>query len=186
MLRRSGLSLGACAVALAVAIAGSVPAAAAGSPPAAGRGRVPQVMRPIGAAAAPSVTNGSGGFVPYEGGRVQHQPTVYLDYWGAAWSDGAADGAGYTGAQARTYIETFLRAIGGSTWFSTQTQFCDGVQRGTTACDNMGTHVGAVRLGATWNDTSTPVADEAHVAAEAEAAAAHPNAANVERLLPGP
>jgi len=72
-------------------------------------------MRPVGAAgqgtanaikrAAP--TNGTGSLI-YGNGPVQRQPQLFLDFWGAEWTNGTMDAGGFTGATAQTYIQTFL------------------------------------------------------------------------------
>jgi len=185
---RLRLGLVACTVTLVVALLSAVPASAA-SPRASwtGKGK-PHIMRPVGAAgqgtanaikrAAP--TNGTGSLI-YGKGPVQRQPQVFLDFWGAEWTNGTTDAGGFTGATAQTYIQTFLHDIAGSAWFGSQTQYCDSTTPGATTCAANLPHVGTTSPNINvWNNTSTtPIPTDLGIFNEADAAAAHFGLQNV-------
>src|SRR5215471_10084075 len=185
---RLRLGIVACTVTLGVALLGAVPASAA-SPRASwtSTGKA-HVMRPVGAAgqgtanaikrAAP--TNGTGSLI-YGNGPVQRQPQLFLDFWGAEWTNGTMDAGGFTGATAQTYIQTFLHGIAGSAWFGSQTQYCDSTTPGGTTCAANLPHVGATSPNiSVWNNTATtPIATDQGIANEADNAAAHFGLQNV-------
>ena len=181
----------ACVTILAAAAA-AVPAQAAS--PAPGRpklawssiqGRAPHIMRPVRPASGAASPSRSGalarqqtlgsGQLQYNGGPVQTQPTIFLDFWGAQWPTATVDGGGYTGAQGEAYVEAFLNGMTGSSWFNSQTQYCQGIATLSTSLSCGGAaHVGASSPTVlTWNDPSAVNASDAGVAAEADAAAAH-------------
>jgi serine protease len=91
----------------------------------------------------------------YRGGAVETAPTVYISWWGPQWGTGFSSG-GYTSAQAQTYVHDFFANVGGSSWDAINTQYCQGVARGTVNCGTAGTHITnpAGQLAGTWNDTS--------------------------------
>ncbi len=155
-----------------------------------GKGK-PHIMRPLrssvhsqapssarSAAPVPPLTNGVGQ-LQYEGGFIQGQPRVYIDFWGMAWQTGFTDSAGYANTQAQTYVETFLNDLPGSAWFNSQTQYCEGAPIGATSCPGNTLHVGtpgSVPPAQIWNDTATtPVPTDPGIAGEADVAARHFN-----------
>ncbi len=182
----------ACIVVIAATTAGGEPAAAAPSTASARSAAkvsdVPHLMRTFGhsrsaastaaasTAAARALTNGGGPLV-YQGGPVQVQPKVYLDFWGVEWTNGTPDTGGYDGATAQRYIVDFLRDISGSPWFNSQTHYCDGIAAGATSCPGNAPHVGtptfAGNMTDVWNDPSTPVPTDSGIFGEAIAAANH-------------
>lgn len=98
----------------------------------------------------------SGGDLTYKGGPIETAPRIYISWWGPQWSSGFSTG-GYSSAQAQTYITGFYSNVGGSSWNSTDTQYCQGVAVGTVNCGSSGTHVGNPTgvLINQWNDTSS-------------------------------
>jgi hypothetical protein len=181
----------ACATVVAVGAA-AVPAQAAAPAPAvpklawaSGKSKPPHILRPVrpGAGGAAPARPGALaaqqtlglGQLQYHGGAVQTQPTIFLDFWGSAWST-ATDAGGYTGTQAEVYIEQFLNGMTGSRWFNSQTQYCEAA---TTLANSMSCPGGAPHVGTssptvlTWNDPSAVNASDAGVALEADAAASH-------------
>ncbi|HXM55753.1 MAG TPA: hypothetical protein VOB72_10220 [Candidatus Dormibacteraeota bacterium] len=171
---------------LATLALGSVPASAASAPKAgwntAGKPHVMPRLVKGGAGAASqagvkrAVTNGAGQLF-YGGAFVQDSPRVYLDFWGAKWTDGSTDAGGFTGAQATSYIEAFVSAVTGSRWLASQTQYCENVAVGATVCGSGAVHAGGnvqFTLGNVWNDTTNAIeASDPGVAAEADRARSH-------------
>ena len=96
----------------------------------------------------------------YHGGSVQTAPKVYISYWGLQWANGFSTG-GYGSGSARTYVDDFFTHVGGSTWNSIVTQYCQAAAVGSTDCSGVSTanHVGnqTLELAGIWNDpTSVP------------------------------
>jgi hypothetical protein len=91
----------------------------------------------------------------YHGGPVEQVPAVYISWWGPEWSAGFSTG-GYTSAQLQTYMTGFFSNVGGSGWANIDTQYCQGVAKGTVNCGSAGTHVTNPKgqLKGTWNDTT--------------------------------
>jgi len=122
----------------------------------------PHLMHSIGAAAAASGQSP----LTYQSANapVESAPVVYLDFWGAQWQVGWTDvsnsGATYTSNQSMQYLTGFFSYVssGGTSWMSSQTQYCSGVAVGTVNCGGAGTHVGnPPHFGGSWIDTaSTP------------------------------
>src|SRR5215471_17448643 len=93
-------------------------------------------FRPVGAqagtnAAAPSsaaaLTNGVGNLV-YNGGFIQNQPRIFLDFWGADWTTpNAVDGQGFPLAAGQTYVQTFVNDLANSAYLGSTTQYCQGI-----------------------------------------------------------
>jgi serine protease len=102
-------------------------------------------------AGRPKATNN----LTYQGGPVETAPVVYISWWGPQWGTGFSTG-GYTSAQAQTYVSDFFANVGGSPWDAVNTQYCQGVARGTVNCGTAGTHISnpAGQLAGTWNDTT--------------------------------
>ena len=102
----------------------------------------------------------SGGLI-YNGGPVEHNPTVYLVFWGSQW-DSDSNGV-------QQYLQGFFGGVGGSgdNWSTIMTQYPDNA--GAPAFN------GAV-LGGTWVDDSAPAPSssaQSDIAAEAQAGAQH-------------
>jgi len=100
---------------------------------------------------------GGGTLLFSHGGAIERTPVVFIVFWGGQWSSGFSTG-GYTSAQAQTYVQGFFRGVGGSSWASSMTQYCQNVPSGTTNCASVS---GAAyvtnpsgQLGGTWVDTS--------------------------------
>ena len=108
----------------------------------------------------------------YHGGDVEigTTPKVYLVLWGSQWS---SDPSG----EAPT-LQQFYGAAGGSSWFNSVTQYCQGVATGTTFCNGAGTAAGnptALFAGA-WPDNASAAPahpTQSQIAAEAVKAAQH-------------
>ena len=102
----------------------------------------------------------SGGLI-YNGGPVEHAPTVYLVFWGNQW-DSDSNGV-------EQYMQGFFGGLGQSAdnWSTIMTQYPD--NNGAPAFN------GSV-LGGTWVDDSGPApanAQQSDIAAEAQAGAQH-------------
>lgn len=112
------------------------------------------------------------------GGAIEQSPSVFIDYWGPQWSTGFST-AGFSSAQAQNYVQGFFGAVGGSSWASSTTQYCQGVASGTTNCATVSgaTYVTSPtgQLAGVWNDTSALPSkiSQSAMAAEAAAAVAH-------------
>jgi serine protease len=112
---------------------------------------------------------GEGTPVVYNGANVQTAPRVYIVFWG--WT-------GDPSGQA-TYQENFFNNLGGSSWFGSQTQYCQSTSLTTlVSCGPGDAHVGnptGMLLG-TWSDSTNAVPThpaDADIQAEAQRAAAH-------------
>jgi serine protease len=95
----------------------------------------PQGGTPAGLApAAPSADQYNN--LIFHGGAVEHQPHVYITYWGTEWQSGFQTGPGnaYSNKTAMNYVTNFFANIGGSAWNGTQTQYCDNIAPGSTSC----------------------------------------------------
>jgi serine protease len=117
----------------------------------------------------------SGGNLSYHGGTngvgVETAPDkVYLVFWGSQWNNNDPSG--------EAAIETsFFSGLGGSSWNATVTQYCEGVQVGTTTCTSgtpaanpTGVYAGA------WYDNASAAPSrptDAQLSAEAVNAATH-------------
>ncbi|MEY9845107.1 hypothetical protein [Streptacidiphilus sp. MAP5-3] len=135
----------------------------------------PHHMNAHKASAAVSTT----GNLAYGGGNVVTSPTVYVVYWGNQWGTGSTVTNDPSG-EAALQLNFFQHAYGsGDTFFTSQTQYCEGVATGTTQCNGAGTPVGhpaANPVGGTWLDSSTKAPtkpSDAQIAAEAVKAASH-------------
>jgi serine protease len=107
----------------------------------------------------------------YFGGHVQVTPKVYLVFWG--WGQpGAFDhgtGSDPDGAAAR--MTSFVKAIGGTAWTGSQTQYYQVVDGVTTHITNP-----TDQLGGVWYDDTNPIHDNLsglELAQEAERAVQH-------------
>jgi hypothetical protein len=116
------------------------------------------VVAKRGAAAHPRPL--AGGLL-YNGGPVEHVPTVYLVFWGSQWN---SDGNGV-----QQYLQGYFGGLGGSgdNWSTITTQYPD-----SSGAPSFGGSV----LGGTWVDNSAPApsnAAQADIAAEAQVGAQH-------------
>ncbi|HEV2110857.1 MAG TPA: hypothetical protein VGT99_05835 [Gammaproteobacteria bacterium] len=117
----------------------------------------------------------SGGNLNYHGGTggigVETAPKIYLILWGSQWTNN--DPSNEAGI-----LQNFLSGIGGSAWFNSVTQYCQGVPTGTVFCNGAGTPAGnpASVLFGVWYDNSKSAPSrprQSQIAAEAVRAAQH-------------
>src|SRR3984893_9118031 len=95
---------------------------------------------------------------------VETTPGIYLIFWGPDWANGFTttdvSGKQYTSQQLQSYVTSFLRNLGGTSWAAIQTEYCNNVPAGTTSCASVGGggYVTNPRkqLKGVWTDT-TPV-----------------------------
>ena len=75
----------------------------------------------------------------YNGGTggvgVETAPKVYLVVWGSQWVNNDPSGE-------VALLESFFSSAGGSPWFNSVTQYCEGVNSGTQYCNGSGTAAG--------------------------------------------
>jgi len=128
-------------------------------------------------AAAPAASSAND--LSYGGGPVVTSPNVYIVYWGSQWGTGSTVTSDPSG-EAALQLSFFQHAYGvGDTFFTSQTQYCEGVSSGTTQCDGAGTAVGhpsSNPVAGTWLDHAAKAPSrpsDAQLAAEAVKAAAH-------------
>lgn len=123
---------------------------------------LPATLLPV---AGLSASAAGGGDVICHGGPIQPAPTFYLVFWGAAWMDTSATGGDPDGMKAT--VLRFARALGGSRWLNTTTQYFD--PRGEFVGN------GPALAGGELDDAGAPpaVPEPADLAAEAAKAAAH-------------
>jgi len=111
----------------------------------------------------------------YHGGvggiGVETAPKVYLVLWGSQWNnnDPSAEAA---------LLESFIGNLGGSSFFNSVTQYCQGVASGTTFCNGAGTPAGnnSGMYAGVWADNATAAPSsprQSQIAAEAVRAAQH-------------
>ena len=160
------------AVTAAALVAAAVPAQAATS-----AGHLKQAATVHGHTAAPAF--GGSGLLSYGGGPIVTSPKVYIVYWGNQWGTGSTVTKDPSG-EAALQLSFFQHAYGsGDTYFTSQTQYCQGVGIGTTQCGSSGTHVGhpsSSPVGGTWLDSSGKAPSRpsnSQLAAEAVRAASH-------------
>lgn len=107
----------------------------------------------------------------YGGGSVQHNPKVYLIFWGSQWNH---DSAGVI-----PYLTQFFQGTGnGDRWATTMDQYCDRTTRRASTCHSGSVPVSFTKTvyGGTWIDNARPAPSNARandLAAEAAAAAKH-------------
>ena len=118
--------------------------ASAGASTGAGAPAGARVFRPVGfqptgptPAVVPAASSAN---LQYMGGSVFTTPAVFVIFWGPEWNTGWTSG-GFTSAQARTYITSFLGGVGGSTWFNSTKQYCQGIATGSQFCPSGAAHV---------------------------------------------
>jgi serine protease len=116
----------------------------------------------------------SGGNLYYHGGTggigVETAPKVYLVLWGSQWSSDPSGEA--------SLLQSFLSGVGGSSWFNSVTQYCQGVASGTFTCPSGSAFAGnpAGILAGVWFDNAGPAPThprQSQLAAEAVSAANH-------------
>ncbi|MGH8371574.1 MAG: hypothetical protein ACRETO_02425 [Gammaproteobacteria bacterium] len=121
--------------------------------------------------------HGGGGSnnLTYHGGTggigVETAPKVYLVMWGSQWTGNDPSGEA-------SILQSFLGAVGGSSWLNSVTQYCQGVSNGTTFCNGAGTPAGnpASILQGVWYDSGSSAPSrpsQSQLAAEAVRAAAY-------------
>lgn len=175
---RAVLSALAAVAAMAVFAGG---AAASPAPTAGGVPSTARVFRPVGmpqtgqmAGRAPAINSANN--LQFMGGSVLRTPKAFIIFWGPDWNTGWTTG-GFTSAQAQTYISGFFGGVGGTAWANTQTQYCQGVARGSQSCPAGSQFVTnpTAQLGGTWVDTTTVPRrpTDAQVQAAAQRGAAH-------------
>jgi serine protease len=111
--------------------------------------RMISYMRPhVGAATGP----GGSGPLTYLGGPigVETAPHLYIDFWGSQWNGNDPSGEA-------AILKAFFGGVGGSSWNSSVTQYCQGVAPGTVYCNGAGSPAGnqAGVLISTWNHNTT-------------------------------
>jgi hypothetical protein len=115
------------------------------------------------------------GLLNYGGGQIQSVPKIYVLYW-------KFKGEGDPGGAERKILDTFLGAVGGSTWLSTVTQYYDTANGNIT--NPTGQYVNGKKTGfLNDNKTAIGVPTDADLQAEAMKLAdkfgADPNASYV-------
>jgi serine protease len=122
------------------------------------------------AAGAPAPGN-----MAYFGGHVQVQPKVYLVFWG--WGEPGAFDHTTPGAPtsdpdgAAQRMTAFIKAMGGTAWAGSQTQYYETVNGQNVNIQNVANVFAGV-----WNDNTTPIHDNLsglELAQEAQRAVAH-------------
>ncbi len=90
----------------------------------------------------------------YHGGvggvGVETAPKIYLVLWGSQWNNNDPSGE-------ESLLNSFFKGVGGSSWLSTVTQYCEGVASGTYFCGSSGTKAGnqAGMLAGIWYDNAS-------------------------------
>ena len=111
----------------------------------------------------------------YHGGvgsiGVETAPKVYLVLWGSQWNNNDPSGEAQI-------LRNFFSVVGGSSWLSSVTQYCQGVGSGTYFCNGAGTaaEATAAAFGGSWYDNSTAAPSrptQSQLAAEAVKAASN-------------
>lgn len=102
---------------------------------------------------------------------VEAAPKVYLVIWGSQWVNNDPSGEA-------ALLQSFFNDLGGSSWFNSVTQYCQGVATGTEFCNGQGTAAGnpAGMYQGVWFDTGSSVKSrprQSDIAAEAVRAAAY-------------
>jgi serine protease len=111
----------------------------------------------------------------YNGGTggigVETAPKVYLVVWGSQWNNNDPSGE-------VALLESFFSDVGGTSWFNSVTQYCQGVASGTEFCPSSATFAGnppGIYAGV-WYDTGSAAPNkpkQSDLAAEAVRAAAY-------------
>lgn len=100
---------------------------------------------------------------------VETTPKIYVVFWGSQWINHDPSGEA-------AIVEGFLNSMGGSSWSNTDTQYCQGVAKGTIFCNGTGTPAGnqSGMLYGYWYDTGSAAPThpkQSQIAAEAVRAA---------------
>jgi serine protease len=110
----------------------------------------------------------------YHGGiggiGVETAPKIYLVFWGSQWDNDDPSGEA-------AILESFYKGVGGSSWLSTVTQYCQGVATGSYTCSG-GTAAGNQQgmFVTYWYDNASAAPSkprQSQLAAEAARAAQH-------------
>ena len=124
--------------------------------------------------ARPSHGGGSSNLT-YHGGvggiGVETAPKIYLVFWGSQWNNNDPSGEA-------AILESFVSSMGGSSWFNSVTQYCQGVASGTTFCNGAGQAAGnqSNMYAGVWYDNASASPNrpsQSNLAAEAVRAAQH-------------
>ena len=160
------------------ALAGFAGLALAASPAEAATAHSPHALQ-VRSSHSVSPAAASANDLTYGGGPIVTAPTAYVVYWGTQWGTGSTVTSDPSG-EAALQQSFFQHAYGsGDTFFTSQTQYCEGVATGTALCNGAGTPVGhpsSSPLGGTWLDSSVKAPSrpsDSQLAAEAVKAAAH-------------
>jgi hypothetical protein len=111
----------------------------------------------------------------YHGGvggiGVETAPKVYLVLWGSQWINNDPSNEAHNETN-------FLNGVGGSSWFNSVTQYCQGVSSGTYYCNGAGQAAGNPTgiLAGVWTDNTSAAPNrprQSQLASEAARAAAH-------------
>ncbi len=126
--------------------------------------------------ARPSVQGAStSNDLTYHGGTggigVETAPKLYLVLWGSQWNNNDPSGEA-------ALLQSFYSGVGGSSWFNSVTQYCQGVATGTVFCNGSGTAAGNPTgiLAGVWADNASAAPSkprQSQLAAEAVRAAQH-------------
>jgi len=133
-------------------------------------------MRPLSSHASHHGPGGGGSSnLSYHGGvggiGVETAPKVYVVLWGSQWNNNDPSGEA-------AIVRNFLSGVGGSSWLSSVTQYCQGVATGTVTCGTSGQHAGNPSgiFGGVWADNASAAPSrpsQSNLAGEATRAAAH-------------
>jgi serine protease len=168
MNRRYVVTSGLAALVALVAMVVALPSAAKPNPATLPPQAQPHIFKPIGSARHSRSSN-----LYYHGGvggiGVETAPKVYLVFWGSQWNNN--DPSGETGR-----LQSFLSAVGGSSWLNSVTQYCQGIPNGSSSCSGGFAANPTGILAGSWNDSGAAAPSrpsQSQLAAEAVSAAAH-------------
>ena len=111
----------------------------------------------------------------YHGGSggigVETVPKLYLVLWGSQWNNNDPSGE-------EALLVSFYSGVGGSSWFNSVTQYCQGVPSSTVYCNGAGTAAGNQSgiFAGVWYDNGSAAPShprQSQLAAEAVKAATH-------------
>jgi len=102
---------------------------------------------------------------------VETAPKVYLVLWGSQWNNNDPSGEA-------SILQNFFSGVGGSSWFNSVTQYCQGLASGTYYCNGAGTPAGNPTgiFGGVWADNASAAPhrpSQSQLAGEAVRAAQH-------------
>ena len=109
----------------------------------------------------------------YHGGvggiGVETAPKIYLVIWGSQWNNNDPSGE-------QAILKSFFAGIGGSSWYNSVTQYCQGIPSGSSTCtSNFAGNPAGIYAGV-WVDNSAKAPSrpsQSQIAAEAVRAAQH-------------